>query len=269
MDFITRYMKKTNRNLFLLTLGIFIIAIWLGYTNRQLIGSVLIGPSQLSAAQLTNMKETKDFPSGRISVIQAVDEYFPPVMSEVNKASIAGTRIGEGKTAYEFAYARVGEKYLIVRTEPGAYADNMPLVGQLDPLHPGIAANFAMYSEVPGIKAKLLPFELNTSHDFNYHAFIMLFIICSVVIIALYNTYRLVSRIINPTRHIIYRRIVQQGDPEQIIQQLNDELSEGDYKEVDQYLITKSWIIKRGKLSLKIAKNYFVPGSSYILDDVF
>lgn len=201
MNFIDHYMKKTNRNFFLLTLGIFMIAIWLSYTNWQLINSLLIGLRQFSAEQLRSMKDPKDWPGGLVNISQAVDEYYSPVMSEFNEASVAGTKIGEKKAAYDFAYVRLEEKYLIVRTEPEVYTGStLQLVGQLESLSSSTRANFIKYSSITIMNRNLLPFELNTSHDSNYRAWIICLLVGMVAATAIINTYQLIRRIIQPQR---------------------------------------------------------------------
>lgn len=262
MGFIERAMKRTNRNLFVVVILIFLLVVGFSLHNRRMIAGVIQKPVAVTSDELRGLQASGDWSNRLVDLSEAIDGYSEPLM--VDEYRFHGIR----KAMYEYGLVKIDGSYMFFKADSGAIRkDELRFRGNLTGMD---AMMEAYFKESPDIgNSPNYPFMLDTTRDFYIGASMMLLIFALLVAWFLVVAYRLVSRVLNPKKHIIYKRLVRQGDPEEIIRQFEDELDRGEYEVIRNYIVTGHWIVKCERFSLKIAKNYFEPGSSYYLDNVF
>lgn len=262
MGFIERAMKRTNRNLFVVVILIFLLVVGFSVLNGKMIAGVVQKPVAVSAEELRELQTNGDWSNRLVDLSEAIDGYSEPVM--LDEYRFHGAR----KTIYEYGLVHIDGSYMFFKADPGVIGkDELRFRGDLIRLDAAMEAYFKESRDIG--KSSIFPFMLDTTRDFYKDAAMMLTILVLLVAWLLVVAYRLLARVLNPKKHIIYKRLARQGNAEEVIRQFEDELDRGEYEVIRNYIVTGHWIVKCERFSLKIAKNYFEPGTPYYLDNVF
>jgi uncharacterized protein DUF6709 len=234
-NFITRQMKRTNRNL--LIAGVVLLAGAAGLTAgyRRYLYNFVLGPFPIQTAELAAIQGPEE-PQKYFLRVQGEKAYDTGVYLEVQDSS--------KKRTANFYALKVGERFLIVKASPGEKVTSY--AGGLATLPYELRTGYIARSEAknPALLGAFLPFMLDATGFRDSDGIMGVGAGAVMLLLGLYLTWLFVQRNTNPEKHPLMKSLEKYGTPNDVAMQIDSELrSEPASKVTGDLLVTKNWLI--------------------------
>jgi hypothetical protein len=234
-NFITRQMKRTNRNL--LIAGVVLLAGVAGLTAgyRRYLYNFVLGPFPIQTAELTAIQDP-DAPQKYFVRVQGEKVFDTGMYLEVQDSS--------KKRTAEFYAVKFGERFLVVKASPSDKQSTY--AGALVSLPYELRNGFIARAEAKDTRflGAFLPFMVDATGFRDSDGIMGVGAGAVMLLLGLYLTWLFIQRRTNPEKHPLMKSLAKYGAPNDVAMQIDSELrSEPASKVASELLVTKNWLI--------------------------
>lgn len=234
-NFVTRQMKRTNRNL--LVTGVVLLAgvAALGGVYRRYLYNFALGPFAIQSSELVS-----------ISNPDAPQKYYVRVQGEkvLDTGMYMETQDSSKKMTARFYALSIGGRFLVVKAPPDKR--QLSYAGALAPLPYELREGFISRTEAkyPDLLGAFLPFMLDATGFRDSNGILGALGGAAMLLLGLYVVWLYLQRTTNPEKHPLMRALAQYGQPNDVAMQIDSELRSEPKGEIAGDLrLTANWLI--------------------------
>lgn len=248
-SYIQRSIKRTNIRYLAFVLALAVISIVGLISNRFHFYNLLWGPFPLEASHLDD--------KSLIYTGENHDQYYFKITGEaLYPLGELSYGISE-QTVHTANYdmIKTGEGYLPVVS--GKPIKSVEAKGFLLSLPSDIRGQIIAKMKAQGVNGNVGNVMLDTTGAFMQDIGAKLLFASALLIFTLINAVKLVIRVLDNKKHPLYKNLIEYGMPEAVMENVDEEFAnKALVRENYRYILTPSWIIRKGPFIFKLSKNY-------------
>jgi len=235
--FIEQQIRRVNRNLLLwngIVVGLvatIVLLLW------SYLGWFFHGPQLADDAYILNA--AKGPASSLIAYVEMRDRQLVPTGGVAESS-----QYGKVYSTMHYYFIAVGDQQMLVKATKDAQGHK--LVGPLESFSVKVdqQALDAIVARNPGLRGRILPVMLNASAAFNVFGYVLLGILAPILAVCGYNVARVVIRQRKSSMHPVTRSLARQGDPIELVREIDAEMAEDAVLRVGKAFITRNWLLR-------------------------
>jgi hypothetical protein len=237
VPFIERQFKRVSRNLLIangIVIGLIVLIGWISSTYYV---GFFRGPLPVSEDDI--LAAARRSGSGLIAYVEMADRELIPTgyLEESSKN-------GKVYSVIPYFFTPIGDKLLLVKTYSAA--DGKRLVGPLQytSVKTDKDAYDAIVAQHPELNGQILPIMLNGAAAYNVAGYIGLALFLPLLLLCTYNVGKAFCGLTAPLLHPVARALSRFGEPHDIAESIDNEISQGDCPTFGKALLTRSWLLR-------------------------
>jgi len=248
--YIQRQLARTNRNFFLVGLGLIVAVTSYGVSASRYFYNFFKGPVEMSAEAIATVRSPETLERYFVSIKgdDSIDSGLQYVEKQVSQSGVVESQTV--KAGYSILV--LGKRFLIVKRAP---ADNSKQYeGALMDLPADVHSQIItpLLPDYPNAEAAFLPMMLDAT-GFRDEGYIAAAICIPVLLCALWIIWRVRTRIENPLRHPILNSLSRYGSLANSARQID---AESNGKRLGEVVLGQTWILLPSLFFLRV---YHIP----------
>ncbi|TYQ16770.1 UNVERIFIED_CONTAM: hypothetical protein Cloal_3343 [Acetivibrio alkalicellulosi] len=251
-SFWEKYISLINKRLFVTTLTLLIIGIIFLILFGNNFYNMIMGPFSVSPQEINTSAESLDFSKSYITV-ESDNTIHSGLVKYIGIKKRGSDKMYSTQPYTKYLLMYIDGKYLIVNVSNNF--EGTSFTGRLIHLDDDLKSNIS--SSIINIdnaftSIDILPLMLDTNVDYFYY-WILFIITLLFWVLGLWGMCKYFLRIKNPYNHPLYKDLENYGDPKKLASEIDREILE-DNKTYKNIILTSTWCIYAGSLSVKIFK---------------
>ncbi len=250
--YIEAYIQRTNRNLLITNLILFVVVFAVALPTRGFLYDMLSGPYPMDRQTLLGLHGVNNLQKRYVTL--SGDLVLDTGMSEVTTGKFTGTNIKISESATAAYIALVFDQRLLLIRAPVAYTGTH-YTGMLVPVSSDVQDLIHdMVIQEPKLKGVFLPFMLDAVEDYLILAYVEVVVVVLLGALAVWNLAKFVQRSANLTAHPVYRALAPYGPPEAVAASVDAEASSPGVIHIGSTVLTPHWILHRSTYSVNAVR---------------
>ncbi len=241
-DYVQKAIRRSNRNILIASLlGLVVLVAAAALSYRYLVG-FFKGPEEVAKPALLALKTPDQLTNYYVTVKGDDAEY-------TGYQRVSTSDSGPKTVKGSFMALLFNDRYLLVEVPGESRTAASQYTGALVPIESGIPSQvIGEYEKDSGMTGAALPFMLDTS-DFRSNGYIGLGVGLIVFLLCVWGLSKVIRRSGNPASHPIMRALGRFGEPEQVAEQINQEMS-APHEALGSLHLTPHWLVNSAGVSL-------------------